>query len=51
MTALAVVDGQNVKQERLDVVVQRLVIEEQFGEQAQVLAVDFVHVAVHFEHR
>ena len=51
VTSFAVVDGQNVKEERLHVVVERLVVQKQFGEQTQVLAVDFVHVAVHFEHR
>ena len=39
VTALPVVFSQDVKQERLHVVVQGLVIEEKFGEQAQVLAV------------
>ena len=44
-----VVLGEHVEEERLDVVVERLVVEKELGEQAQVLAVDLVELAVHFE--
>ncbi len=50
MTPVFVVLGENVEEERLDVVVQRLVVEEELGEQTQVLTVDLVRVAVHLEH-
>lgn len=49
VTALAVILGQHIEQERFHVVVQGLVVEEQFRKEAQVLAVYFVRVAVHFE--
>jgi hypothetical protein len=41
--------GQHVEEERLDVVVQRLVVEEQLRQQTEVLAVDLVLAAVHLE--
>ena len=40
MAALTVRLRHDVEEEGLDVVVERLVVEEEFGEQAQVLAVD-----------
>ena len=42
--------GEDVEEERLDVVAQRLVVEEELGEEAQVLAVDLVLAAVDLEH-
>ena len=51
VTSFAIVDGQHVEEERLHVVVERLVIEKEFGQQTQVLAVDFVDVAVHLKDR
>ena len=50
MAALLVVESKYVEEEGLDVVVQRLVVEEQLGQQAQVLTVDLADVAVHLEH-
>lgn len=49
MATFAVVLGEHVEEERLDVVVERLMIEEQLGEEAEVLAIDLVGVAVHLE--
>lgn len=49
MVAFAVASRQHVEQERLDIVIQSLVVEEQLRQQTQVLAVDFVCVAVHLE--
>ena len=50
VTALAVILGEDIEQEGLHVVVERLVIEEQLDEQTEVLAVDLVGVAIHLEH-
>lgn len=47
---LAVVFGEYIEQERFHVVVERFVVQEQFGEEAEVLAVDLVGVAIDFEH-
>ena len=49
MTTLAVVLSQDIEEERLHVVVERLVIEEEFDEETEVLTVDLVGVAVHLE--
>ena len=49
VAALGVVLGQDVEEERLHVVVERLVIEEEFDEETEVLTVDLVGVAVHLE--
>jgi hypothetical protein len=42
---------ENVEKEWLDVVVERLVIEKELDEEAQVLTVDLVHVPVNLVHR
>ena len=42
--------SEDVKEEGLDVVVQRLVVQEELGQQAQVLAVHLVVLAVHLKH-
>ena len=49
MTALIVVLSEDVEEERLDVVVESLVVQEELDEQTEVLAVDLVRVAVHLE--
>ena len=49
MAAELVVGGKDVEEEGFDVVVERLVVEEELGEKTQVLAVDLVGVAVHFK--
>ena len=51
MAALLVVDGQDVEEERLHVIVEGLVVQEQLGQEAQVLAVDLTDVTVHLKHR
>ena len=50
MAALAVVLGEHIEEEGLHVVVERLVVEEQLDEQAEVLTVDLVGVPVHLKH-
>lgn len=47
MAALAVVLCENVEEEGLHIVVQRLVVQEQLGQQTQVLTVDCAHVPIH----
>lgn len=42
--------GEDIKEEGLDIVVERLVVEEELGEQAQILTVDFVLLAIHLKH-
>ena len=51
MAASLVARSQHIEMKRLDVVVQRLVIKEEFCQQTQVLAVDLRPVAVDFKHR
>ena len=51
VTSFTVVDSQHVEKERLDIVVECLMVEEEFGQQAQILAVYFVDVAIHLEDR
>lgn len=51
MTSFAVVNGQNIEEERLHVVVKRLVIEKELGQQAEVLTIDLIDVAIHFKDR
>jgi hypothetical protein len=51
MEPLPVALGQNVKQERLDIIVQRFMVQKQLGQQAEILTVDFIRIAVDFEHR
>ena len=50
MAATAIGLRHHVEEERLDVEVERLVLQEQFGHQTEVLAVDFVLFSVYFEH-
>ena len=51
MAAFLVVDGENIEKERLNIVVECLVVQEQLGEKAQILTVDLVHVTVNFKDR
>ena len=51
VAAHVVVDGEHVEEEGLYVVVERLVVEEQLGEEAQVLAVDLIDVSIHLKYR
>lgn len=48
VTALGVADRHDVEEKRLDVVVQRFVIQEKFRQQAEILAILFVSFAIHF---
>ena len=50
VTTFAVILCEDIEQEGLHVVVERLVIKEQLDEQTQVLAVDLVCVAIHLKH-
>ena len=50
VAALGVVLGQDVEEERLHVVVERLVIEEEFDEETEVLTVDLVGVTIHLKY-
>lgn len=49
MAALAVVLCQHVEEERLHVIVQRLVIQKELGQQTQVLTVDSADIPIHLE--
>ena len=51
MRSVCVIFGEHVEEEGLDVVVERLVVEKEFGEQTEILAVDSRHIPVHFPHR
>ena len=51
MRSCLVADSQHIEVKRLDVVVECLVVKEQFRQQTQVLTVDLWPVAVHLEHR
>lgn len=46
MTALLVVPGQYVEEEWLHIVIQGLVIQEEFGQQAEVLAEEFADISI-----
>jgi hypothetical protein len=41
---------EHIEQKRLNVKVQRLMVQEQLGDQTQILAVDFARVAINLEH-
>ena len=41
----------HVEQKRFNIIVQCLVVEKQFGKQAQILAVDFIFASVNFKYR
>lgn len=47
VTAFCISQRHHIEQKRLDVIVQCLVVEEKLGQQAQVLAVRFVSLAIH----
>ena len=51
MAATAVCLGHHVEEKGLNVKVECLVLQEQLGHEAEVLAVDFVFFSVHFEDR
>lgn len=41
---------QDIEEEGVNIIVERLVVQEQLGQEAQVLAVDLVLAAVHLKH-
>ncbi len=51
MTPLRVHFGKNVKQKRVRIIVQRFVVQKQFGNVTQVLAVDAFPAPVDFKDR
>ena len=51
VTSLAIVNGQNIEEERLYIVVKRLVIKKELGQQAEVLTIDLIDIAIHFKDR
>lgn len=51
MATFAVVLGEDVKKEGLHVIVESLVVQEELGQQTQVLTVDCAHVPVNLEIR
>lgn len=50
VAALLVILGEDVEQKGLHIVVEGFVVQEQLGQQTEVLAVDLVGVAIHLEH-
>ena len=50
MAAHTVVLRENIEKEWLHIVVQRFVIQEQLGQQAQILTIDLVNVPVHLKY-
>lgn len=51
VTATVIPFCQNIEEERFDIVVKRLVVEEQLCQKAQILAVDLTLVAIDFKDR
>ena len=49
MASVRVAFRHHVKEKRFHVEIKSLVIEKEFGQQAQILTVHFVFLAVHFE--
>lgn len=50
VATLGIADSHDVEEKRLDVVVQRFMIEEEFSQQAEILTILLVPFAVHFPH-
>ena len=51
MTAVFIIFCENVEEKGLHVVIQRLVVQEKLGKQAEVLAIDLAHVAINLVRR
>ncbi len=49
MATAVIILGHDIKQEWVDVVVKRFGAEEDFGEEAEVLAVDWIFATINFE--
>jgi hypothetical protein len=50
VVSILVVLAHDVKEKGVDVIVKRLVVQKEFGEVAQVLAIYFFEAAFHFKH-
>lgn len=50
MAAFGIADCHDVKQERLDVVVQRFMIQEEFGQQTEILTILLIPLTINFPH-
>ena len=50
MAALLVHLSQNVEEERFHIEIECLVVQEEFGHEAEILAVDLVVTSVHLKH-
>ena len=50
MATVLVAYGHNVKEEGLHIVVQSLVVQEELGNETQILAIDLLLLAIHFKH-
>lgn len=51
MAAFTVILCENIKEEGLHVIVQRLMVQEEFGQQAQILTVYCADISIHLEGR
>lgn len=51
MAALAVVLREHIEEEGLHVIVQRLMVQEELGQQAQILTVYCADISIHLEFR
>ena len=51
MATSLVISSQHIEMKRLNIIVQRLVVKEEFCQQTQVLTVDLGSVAIHLKHR
>jgi hypothetical protein len=49
MIALSVAPRKHIEQKRFNIVVKRFVVEEKLRQQAQILTINFVRVAIDFE--
>ena len=51
MAAMFIIFGENIEEEGLHIVVESLVVEEEFGEKTEILTIDLIGITVHLEHR
>ena len=49
MASLGIVDGQDVKEKGLHIIIERLVVQEQLDQQTEILTIDLVGLSVHLE--
>ena len=50
MAAIFIVFGQNVEEKGFHIIVESLVVEEEFSKEAEILTVDFVRITIYLEH-